>query len=66
MGPEGDEGGVELAKRHGAEDGPVDRAPVALEKLGDAVEEGQREGEACVSHGHVHRDANMRVVDGQW
>lgn len=61
MRPERDESGVELAERHRTENGPVDWAPVAFEKLRDPVEERQREREAGVGHGHVHCDADVGV-----
>lgn len=61
MRPEGDESRVELAERDGAEDGPLNWAPIVLEKLHDAVEDRQAQGEAGVSHRYVHCDANVRV-----
>lgn len=62
MRPEGDERGVELAERHGTEDGPLDRSPVALEKLDDSEEDCQGECETCMGHGYVHCDPNVRVA----
>lgn len=62
MGPEGDQGGVELAEGHGAEDGPLDGTPVALQELRDSEENGQRENQPRVGHGHVHRHPHVRVA----
>lgn len=61
MRPERDESGVELAERHRTENGPVDWAPVAFQKLRDAVQERQRERQTGVGHGHVHCDADVGV-----
>lgn len=53
------------AERDGAEDGPLNWAPIVLEKLDDAVEDGEAQGEARVGHRYVHCHPDVRVGQ-QW